>query len=236
MEQHRDERIVCVGCGTSFLFSAAEAAHYAERGLAAPPKRCKECRRARKEQRERGELPRGDSFRGDSWRGDARRGDQPRPMNGRFGGRGDARGNVQGNVQGDGRSRMPADTGNVNEYRSPMQDGFRPPAVGYGGAGGFPARGRPRGRAFGNNDGNYRAPAFQDRGEAPRQGGRGGGRPRSDARPSSGGPAPVKAEPRTRPMFSITCKSCGAESQVPFKPDEGRDVFCQACYRARKPA
>jgi CxxC-x17-CxxC domain-containing protein len=37
-------------------------------------------------------------------------------------------------------------------------------------------------------------------------------------------------------MFSITCNACGAESQVPFKPDEGREVFCQACYRARKPA
>ena len=41
---------------------------------------------------------------------------------------------------------------------------------------------------------------------------------------------------RPREMFSITCKSCGAESQVPFRPDEGRDVFCQACYRARKPS
>jgi CxxC-x17-CxxC domain-containing protein len=37
-------------------------------------------------------------------------------------------------------------------------------------------------------------------------------------------------------MFSITCKSCGAEGQVPFKPIEGRDVFCQTCYRARKSA
>ena len=134
---------------------------------------------------------------------------------------------------------MPTHTGDVNEYRSPMQDSFRPQGVAYGG-GGFPARPsgggfRPRGRFV--DDGNYRAPGFQDqqdRGGPPRQSGRGGGRPRQDSRPSS--PAPVKAEPRTRPMVSITCKSCGAESQVPFKPDEGRDVFCQACYRARKPA
>jgi CxxC-x17-CxxC domain-containing protein len=36
-------------------------------------------------------------------------------------------------------------------------------------------------------------------------------------------------------MFSITCSSCGAGAEVPFKPSEGREVFCQACYRARKP-
>ena len=30
------------------------------------------------------------------------------------------------------------------------------------------------------------------------------------------------------------CATCGAEAQVPFKPLEGRQVFCQACYRARK--
>jgi CxxC-x17-CxxC domain-containing protein len=27
--------------------------------------------------------------------------------------------------------------------------------------------------------------------------------------------------------------TCGVEAQVPFKPIEGRDVFCQPCYRAR---
>ena len=215
MDHYRDERIVCVGCGDSFLFSAAEAAHYAERGLAAPPKRCRECRRARKEQRDQG-APQ-------------------RPGNGRFG--------PQGNTRGEPRPRMPLDTGDVNEYRSPMQDGFRPAA--HSGVG-FSMRGRPRGRPFGNSDGNYRAPAFQDRVDrvdSPRQPGGGGrGRPRGAGAPrpasamAADPPRPARSEPRTRPMFSITCKSCGAESQVPFKPDEGRDVFCQACYRARKPS
>lgn len=226
MEQYRDERIVCVGCGTSFLFSAAEAAIYAERGLAGPPKRCKDCRRARKEQRAREPQ-------------EARRGDhQPRSMNAnaRIGARPDHR--------GDARGRMPAHTGDADEYRSPMQDSFRPPHVGYSGGYGNSApahRGPPRGRTF-HNDGNYRAPAFQDRqGRGAPNGSRarggddiGNSRPRSAPR----APAPVaaKAEPRVRPMFSITCNSCGVESQVPFKPDEGREVFCQACYRARKPS
>src|SRR5690242_20861755 len=49
MEQYRDEHIACANCGASFLFSAGEAAVFAERSLAAP-KRCKECRRARSEE------------------------------------------------------------------------------------------------------------------------------------------------------------------------------------------
>jgi CxxC-x17-CxxC domain-containing protein len=45
-------------------------------------------------------------------------------------------------------------------------------------------------------------------------------------------PAKKKAE---RPKFDVTCVTCGAAAQVPFKPIEGRDIFCQPCYRARAP-
>src|SRR6185437_16077991 len=48
MEKHHDEHIDCADCGAPFVFSADEAAVFEERGLAAP-KRCKDCRRARKE-------------------------------------------------------------------------------------------------------------------------------------------------------------------------------------------
>jgi CxxC-x17-CxxC domain-containing protein len=222
MEHYQDERIVCVGCGNSFLFSAAEAAHYAERGLAVPPKRCRECRRARKEQRERGDA-------------------QPRYAAG--GGNAGYGGRSGSGYRADGNTRMPSHTGDVNEYRSPMQDGYRPPSQV-----GAPMRGRPRGPRF-QDDGNYRAPSFNDRGAPVRSGntlvGAGRGRPARPPRGQAAGgyspspsasPPPARAAAKTRPMFSITCKSCGAESQVPFKPDEGRDVFCQACYRARKPA
>ena len=44
-------------------------------------------------------------------------------------------------------------------------------------------------------------------------------------------PAKVKAP---RPAFDVTCVECGAAAQVPFKPIEGRDIFCQPCYRARR--
>src|SRR5262245_7500755 len=105
MEQHRDERIVCGDCGASFLFSAGEAAVFAERGLAAP-KRCKECRLARKG---RAQSPMGSASapRGNGYR--------------------------RGPVAGEGRGGPPRYTGDVNEYRSPMQDRFDPTAAYAGG-------------------------------------------------------------------------------------------------------
>jgi hypothetical protein len=36
-------------------------------------------------------------------------------------------------------------------------------------------------------------------------------------------------------MFDIVCGTCGGAARVPFRPVDGREVFCQACYRARKP-
>lgn len=33
-----------------------------------------------------------------------------------------------------------------------------------------------------------------------------------------------------RQMFSAVCAECGAETQVPFEPREGRPVYCSACY------
>jgi CxxC-x17-CxxC domain-containing protein len=43
-----------------------------------------------------------------------------------------------------------------------------------------------------------------------------------------------KAERPERPRYDITCAECGIAAQVPFKPLEGRQVFCQPCYKARK--
>lgn len=201
MEQHRDEHIVCATCGTSFLFSGAEAAVYVERSLAAP-KRCKECRRARKEQRDRPGVGQG------LQQGSA---GAPRGAGGR---RQDQR-------------VAPRYTGDVNEYRSPMPDSYA------GAAWSAPSQPRPRGVRPMRNDGNYRAPSFGGE-RGPVAGHRAALIPaqaRTGAAPSS-----EPRAPRSRPMFSITCKSCGVEGQVPFKPIEGRDVFCQACYRARKSA
>jgi CxxC-x17-CxxC domain-containing protein len=39
-----------------------------------------------------------------------------------------------------------------------------------------------------------------------------------------------------REMSKVTCSDCGKECEVPFKPTEGRPVYCQDCLpKHRKP-
>jgi len=38
----------------------------------------------------------------------------------------------------------------------------------------------------------------------------------------------VSSQPKQ--MFTVTCAACGAETTVPFKPREGRPVYCKDCY------
>ncbi|MGD0330690.1 MAG: CxxC-x17-CxxC domain-containing protein [Nitrososphaeria archaeon] len=35
-------------------------------------------------------------------------------------------------------------------------------------------------------------------------------------------------------MHKITCSDCGKEDEVPFKPTEGKPVYCRECYRKHK--
>lgn len=37
-----------------------------------------------------------------------------------------------------------------------------------------------------------------------------------------------------REMHKTTCSKCGKECEVPFKPIEGRDVYCKDCYISMK--
>ncbi|HDN83858.1 MAG TPA: DNA-directed RNA polymerase [Candidatus Altiarchaeales archaeon] len=37
-----------------------------------------------------------------------------------------------------------------------------------------------------------------------------------------------------REMYKIICSECGAEAEVPFKPDGRRPVYCRECYMKRK--
>ena len=52
---------------------------------------------------------------------------------------------------------------------------------------------------------------------------RGGFKPRRQS--NFGGP---------RQMHKTTCSACQKECEVPFKPIEGREVFCKDCYSSRK--
>jgi CxxC-x17-CxxC domain-containing protein len=38
-----------------------------------------------------------------------------------------------------------------------------------------------------------------------------------------------------RQMFSATCAQCGKDTQVPFKPTNGKPVYCSDCYRKIRP-
>ncbi len=38
-----------------------------------------------------------------------------------------------------------------------------------------------------------------------------------------------------REMHKATCSECGTECEVPFKPTEGRSVFCNECFAKNKP-
>ena len=37
-----------------------------------------------------------------------------------------------------------------------------------------------------------------------------------------------------REMHKATCSECGQECDVPFKPTEGKPVYCKECYAKRK--
>ncbi|MBU1632183.1 MAG: CxxC-x17-CxxC domain-containing protein [Nanoarchaeota archaeon] len=37
-----------------------------------------------------------------------------------------------------------------------------------------------------------------------------------------------------RDMHKATCAECNSSCEVPFKPIEGKPVYCKECYRKRK--
>jgi CxxC-x17-CxxC domain-containing protein len=39
-----------------------------------------------------------------------------------------------------------------------------------------------------------------------------------------------------REMHKAVCADCGKECEVPFKPTEGRPVYCRDCYEKHRPA
>ena len=52
---YTDRTLTCVDCGASFTFTAREQEFYASRGFDNEPKRCPDCRRARKSSRDGGD-------------------------------------------------------------------------------------------------------------------------------------------------------------------------------------
>ncbi len=48
-----DKAITCKDCNTEFVFTESEQAFYKEKGFENEPQRCPDCRRSRKQQRNR---------------------------------------------------------------------------------------------------------------------------------------------------------------------------------------
>jgi hypothetical protein len=55
MSSNQDQTLRCADCGEEFTWSAGEQEFFREKGFTNPPKRCKQCRQAKKEQRGGGE-------------------------------------------------------------------------------------------------------------------------------------------------------------------------------------
>ena len=44
-----------------------------------------------------------------------------------------------------------------------------------------------------------------------------------------------ESEEPQREMFTIKCSECGKDAEVPFKPTEGRPVYCRDCFMKHRP-
>ncbi|MEW6249129.1 MAG: CxxC-x17-CxxC domain-containing protein [Planctomycetota bacterium] len=65
---------------------------------------------------------------------------------------------------------------------------------------------------------------------APR--GEGGGGPRPQRTYSDAGGGGRGGQPRQ--SYEAVCAECGVTTTVPFKPSQGRPVYCRDCFRAKR--
>jgi len=49
-----------------------------------------------------------------------------------------------------------------------------------------------------------------------------------------GGSGPRRDFGGPREMHKATCSDCGQECEVPFKPSEGKPVYCRDCYQKHR--
>lgn len=79
-------------------------------------------------------------------------------------------------------------------------------------------------RGFTNEPKRCRDCRAKRKSSSPRGGGGGGG---GGGYGGGGGSRPP------REFHTATCDACGTQTEVPFKPVEGRPVYCRDCYRSR---
>ena len=51
---------------------------------------------------------------------------------------------------------------------------------------------------------------------------------------SAGGGGYAGRSSAPREMFTATCSSCGREARVPFRPTNGKPVYCSDCFRSQR--
>jgi CxxC-x17-CxxC domain-containing protein len=49
-----------------------------------------------------------------------------------------------------------------------------------------------------------------------------------------GGGGGFRRDSGPKETHKAKCSDCGKDCEVPFKPSEGRPVFCKDCYKKRK--
>jgi CxxC-x17-CxxC domain-containing protein len=62
----------------------------------------------------------------------------------------------------------------------------------------------------------------------------GGGGYSSGGYSSGGGGGYGNRSSAPREMFTATCSSCGREARVPFRPTNGKPVYCSDCFRSQR--
>lgn len=202
-----DKTLICAQCGKEFTFTAGEQEFYQEKGLQSEPKRCKDCRQAKRKQKNRRSngIYRSPAFEDSAPSHQKIRGGR----GGRFKRREYRSPGLKDPHAGQQEYRSPAFRESEiikpeQEYRSP---GFRE----YADIDPKEEYRSPGFREYADIDlkGEYRSPGFQD----------------------------LKTKYKDeKPMFSIVCAECGAEAMIPILPDPEKEVYCQECYKAKREA
>ncbi|VVB80685.1 Uncharacterised protein [uncultured archaeon] len=112
----------------------------------------------------------------------------------------------------------------MNEFGQDGEDSGRSQG-GFRRSGGF-NRGGSRGGFGGGRGGGFRRGGGFNRGGF--GGGRGGGFNRG------GGNFRRRFNDGPREMHPAKCSECGKDCEVPFKPTEGKPVYCKECFTKRR--
>lgn len=43
----------------------------------------------------------------------------------------------------------------------------------------------------------------------------------------------MRRQKNKKKLYDATCSECGVETKVPFKPIDGKEIYCKECYSKR---